>query len=52
MENNKNMKFLGRGLGIGATQDVPKKVIVRHVKFTLVQIAMETMTNYCPVTKA
>ena len=51
-ENNKNMKFLGRGLGTGATQDVPKKIIVRHIRFTLVQITMETMTNYRPVTKA
>ena len=51
-ENNKNMKLLERGLGTGATQDVSEKSIVRHVKFTLVQIVMETMTNYCLVTKA
>ena len=46
------MKPLGQGLGTGATQDELKKSIVRHVRFTLVQSAMETMTNYCPVTKA
>ena len=46
------MKLLGRGLGTGATQDVSEKSIVSHVRFTLVQIAMETMANYCPVTKA
>ena len=51
-ENNKNMKLLGQGLRIGATQDVSEKSIVRHVRFTLVQIAMETMTNYYPITKA
>ena len=51
-ENNKSMKLLGRGLWTGATQDVSEKSIVRHVKLTLVQIAMETMTNHCPVTKA
>ena len=51
-ENNKNMKLLRRCLKTGATQDVLEKSIVRHVRFTLVQIAMETMTNYCPVTKA
>ena len=51
-ENNKNMKLLRRCLKTGVTQDVLEKSIVRHVRFTLVQIAMETMTNYCPVTKA
>ena len=51
-ENNKSMKLLGRGLWTRATQDVSEKSIVRHVRFTLVQIAMETITNYCPVTKA
>ena len=51
-ENNKNMKLLERGLRTGATQDVLKKSIVRHARFTLVQIAIETMTNHCPVTKA
>ena len=45
------MKLLRRGLGTGAIQDVPEKIIVRHVRFTLVQIAMETMTNYRPVTE-
>ena len=51
-ENNKNMKLLGRGLGTEATQDIPEKIIVKHVRFTLVQIVMETMINYRPVTKA
>ena len=51
-ENNKNMKLLGRGIETGATQDVSEKSIVRHIGFTLVQIAMETMTNYRLVTKA
>ena len=51
-ENNKNMKLLGRGLRTGATQDVSKKSIVKHARFTLVQIAIETMTNHYPVTKA
>ena len=51
-ENNKNMKLLGRGLGTEATQDIPEKSIVRHVRFTLVQIAMKTMTNCCLVNKA
>ena len=51
-ENNKNWMFLGRGLGTRATQDVPEKIIVRHIRFTLMQIAMETMTNYRPVIEA
>ena len=51
-ENNKSMKLLRRGLWTGATQDVSEKSIVRHVRFTLVQIAMETMTNHCQVIKA
>ena len=51
-ENNKNMKLLGRWLRTGATQDVLEKSIVRHVRFILVQIAIETMMNHYPVTKA
>ena len=51
-ENNKNMKLPERGLGTGAIQDISEKSIVRHVRFTLVLIAMETMTNYCSVIKA
>ena len=51
-ENNKNMKLLGRGLRTEATQDVSEKSIVRHARFTLMQIDIETMMNHCPVTKA
>ena len=52
MENDKNMKLLERGLRTGATQVVSEKSLVRHARFTLVQIAIETMTNHCPMTKA
>ena len=45
------MKLLGRGLRTGATQDVSEKSIVRHARFTLVQIAIGTMTNHRPITK-
>ena len=51
-ENNKDMKLLGRGLRIKATQGISEKSIVRYARFTLVQIVIETMTNHCPVTKA
>ena len=50
-ENNKNMKLLGRGLRTGAAQVVSEKSLVRHARFILVKIAIETITNRCPVTK-
>lgn len=46
------MKLLGRGLRTEATQVVSERSIVRHARFTLVQIAIETMTNHCLVIKA
>ena len=46
------MKLLGRGLRTKATQDVSEKSIVRHARFTLMQIDIEIMMNHCPVTKA
>ena len=51
-ENNKNMKLLGRVLRTGAAQVVSEKNLVRHARFILVKIAIETITNRCPVTKA
>ena len=45
------MKLLGRGLRTGATHNVPEQIIIKHVKFILVQVAMKTPINYRPVTK-
>ena len=50
-ETNKDMKLLGRGLRTGTTCDVSEQIIIKHVRFILVQIAMETLINYRPVTK-
>ena len=45
-ENNKDMKLFGRGLRTRATHDAPEEIIIKHVRFILVQIAMETLVNY------
>ena len=51
-ENNKDMKLFGRGLRTRATHDAPEEIIIKHVRFILVQVALKTPINYRPVTRA
>ena len=51
-EENNNIKLLGRGLRPEPFMSPPEEGLVKLVRFTIMQISIDTMANRCLVTQA